>query len=151
METVRHEIPVRDLDQPSNLNKLRCAFFAPADLRPGRSVDAVTRETADLFQAIVADMEQHNQDSERLARYLNQIVFCLYAEDAGLLPGAPFSQAVGEQFRVLEVFDRAVRSLFQQMAGGGLFGATEIAHFNGGPVQQRRHRGTEHSRPGTAR
>ena len=131
METVRHEIPVRDLDQSSHLDKLRYAFFAPAELRPNRSVDTVTRETADLFQEIVADMEQHNEDPEKLARYLNQIVFCLYAEDAGLLPGAPFSQVVRDHFRNPELFDRAIRNLFQQMAGGGLFGATEIAYFNG--------------------
>ena len=131
METVRHVIPIRDLDQPSNLNKLRYAFFAPAELRPGRSVEAVTRETADLFQGIVADMEQHNEDPERLARYLNQIVFCLYAEDAGLLAGRPFSQIVKEHFKDPELFEQAVGNLFAQMAGGGMFGATPVAHFNG--------------------
>ncbi len=131
METVRHVIPVTDLDQPSNLNKLRYAFFAPAELRPGRSVEAVTRETADLFQGIVADMEQHNEDPERLARYLNQIVFCLYAEDAGLLAGRPFSQIVKEHFKDPELFEQAVGNLFAQMAGGGMFGATPVAHFNG--------------------
>ena len=129
METVRHEFPVSALDQSINLDKLRYAFFAPAQLRPGRSVDTVTKETADLFQAIVADMEQHSEDPERLARYLNQIVFCLYAEGAGLLSG--FSQTVRQHFRSPELFDRAIRNLFEQMAGGGLFGATEIAHFNG--------------------
>ena len=129
METVRHEIPVSGLDQSIHLDKLRYAFFAPAQLRPGRSVDTVTKETADLFQAIVADMEQHSEDPERLARYLNQIVFCLYAEGAGLLSG--FSQTVRQHFRSPELFDRAIRNLFEQMAGGGLFGATEIAHFNG--------------------
>ena len=105
METVRHVISVTDLDEPSNLNKLRYAFFAPAELRPDRSVDTVTKETADLFQAIVGDMEQRDEDPEDLARYLNQIVFCLYAEDAGLLPGEPFTQVVRDHFRDPEVFD----------------------------------------------
>ena len=66
METVRHEIPVAALDQPAHLDKLRYAFFAPVELRPDRSVDTVTRETADLFQAIVADMEEHTDDPEKL-------------------------------------------------------------------------------------
>ena len=130
-ETVRHVIPVTDLDQPENLNKLRYAFFSPDDLRPGRSVEAVTRETADLFHAMVADMEQHDQDPEKLARYLNQIVFCLYAEDADLLPDNLFTQVVNQHFRAPELFDQAVRDLFRQMAGGGMFGAAPIAHFNG--------------------
>ena len=131
METVRHEIPVAELNQPAQLRKLQWAFFSPAEFRPNRTVDAVTKETAELFQAIVVDMEQHTADSERLARYLNQIVFCLYAEDAGLLPGSPFSQVVHQHYRNPPVFDSAIGSLFQQMAGGGMFGATQIAHFNG--------------------
>ena len=131
METVRHEIAVVSLDQPANLEKLRCAFFAPAELRPNRSVDAVTRETADLFQAIVEDMEQHTEDQEKLARYLNQVVFCLYAEDAGLLPGAPFSDIIRTYFRDPVRFDQAIRNLFRLMAEGGMFGTTQIAYFNG--------------------
>ena len=131
METVRHEIPVAALDQLEHLEKLRRAFFAPAEFLPGRTVDTVTKETADLFQAIVADMEQHTDDPENLARYLNQIVFCLFAEDAGLLKGAPFSQIVREHFRSPALFDQAIRNLFGQMADGGMFGATPIAYFNG--------------------
>ena len=131
METVRHEIPISELDQPAQLRKLQWAFFTPSELRPNRTVDAVTKETADLFQRIVEDMEQHAADPEKLARYLNQIVFCLYAEDAGLLPGNPFSQVVHQHYRSPAVFDSAIGNLFGQMAGGGMFGATQIAHFNG--------------------
>ena len=131
METVLYEIPVAELAQQENLAKLRHAFYDPDQLRPGRTVDQVTRETADLFQAIVEDMEQRTDDSEKLARYLNQIVFCLYAEDAGLLPGNPFSEIVRGHNHNPQLFDLAIRNLFQQMATGGLFGAVEIAHFNG--------------------
>ena len=76
-------------------------------------------------------MEQHNEDPEKLARYLNQIVFCLYAEDAGLLPSGVFTQIVSQHFRNPETFNLAVTGLFNQMAKGGLFGAAEIAYFNG--------------------
>ena len=136
METVRHEIPVAALEQREQLDKLRRVFHAPADFRPNRTLDAVTRDTADLFHAIVLDMERSNADpsassGEKLARYLNQIMFCLYAEDAGLLPGGLFTQIVRNHFHNPQLFDRAVRSLFQQMAGGGLFGADEVAYFNG--------------------
>ena len=44
-------------------------------------------------------MEKHNVDAEKLARYLNQIVFCLYAEDAGLLPEGLFTNIVNQQNR----------------------------------------------------
>ena len=131
METVLHEIPVAQLDEPANLELLRNAFFAPHALRPDRSVERVTEETAHLFRDIVADMEQHTDDPEQLARYLNRIVFCLYAEDAGLLPNGLFSQIVREHYRRPDLFNQAVANLFERMAVGGLFGLTEVAHFNG--------------------
>ena len=131
MVTARHVIPVPDLDQKENLDKLRWAFHAPAEFRPDRTVDAVTRETADLFFAIVQDMEQQGVDSDRLARYLNQIMFCLYAEDAGLLSNRPFSRTIQQHFHNPDLFDQATTQLFGQMANGGLFGADEVAHFNG--------------------
>ena len=136
METVRHEIPVSGLDEPGNLELLRNVFFAPEALRPRRSVDEVTRDTAALFQSIVEYMERADTpdgppDPERLARYLNQLVFCLYAEDAGLLPDDLFSRIVARNYREPALFDGAVRNLFAQMAAGGFAGADRIAHFNG--------------------
>ncbi len=131
MATERHEIPVAALDQKQHLDKLRWAFHAPVRFRPNRTVDAVTRETADLFYSIVRDMEQRDVDPEKLARYLNQIVFCLYAEDAELLPSGLFTRIVREYNHDAQTFDDAVRNLFQQMSGGGLFGADRINYFNG--------------------
>ena len=136
METVRHEIPVSGLDDPANLQLLRNVFFAPDALRPARSVDEVTRATATLFQSIVEYMERGDAaaappDPERLASYLNQLVFCLYAEDAGLLPANLFTNIVARNYREPALFDGAVRSLFAQMAAGGFAGADPIAHFNG--------------------
>jgi len=137
METARYEIPVAGLEQPDRMQLLRDAFFAPGRFRERlRSVDEVTRATAALFQAIVEYMEQGNTagappDPERLARYLNQLVFCLYAEDAGLLPEGLFTRIVAQNYREPSSFDGAVRSLFAQMAAGGFAGADPIARFNG--------------------
>ncbi len=132
METARHDIAVVNLDQPDLLQLVSDAFFAPHRFRERlRSVDAVTRETAALFQSIVEDMETRNEDPERLARYLNQLVFCLYSEDAGLLPDGLFTRIVAQHYRNPATFDRAIQTLFAQMATGGFSGADEIAHFNG--------------------
>ena len=96
MATEQHIIPVAGLDRNQHLEKLRWAFHAPAEFRPDRTLEDATKETADLFHAIVQDMEKHNVDPEKLARYLNQIVFCLYAEDAGLLPEGLFTSIVNQ-------------------------------------------------------
>ena len=148
METARYDVGIHELAQPDRLGLIRDVFFAPQRFRERlRSVDAVTRETAALFQSIVEDMELHaantvphspntvapysDTGAERLARYLNQLVFCLYSEDAGLLPEGLFTRIVQQHYRDPATFDRAVRSLFAQMATGGFSGADEIAHFNG--------------------
>ena len=137
METVLHEIPVAGLDEPANLELLHNVFFAPDALRPERSIEQVTEETAFLFRDIVTDMERHSAaadssgDPERLARHLNRIVFCLYAEDAGLLPNAPFTNTLQQHTRRPDLANRAINGLFEQMAGGGMFGADAIPHFNG--------------------
>ena len=132
METARYDVGIEELERPDRLEVVRDVFFVPHRFRERlRSVDAVTRETAALFQSIVVDMEARNEDPERLARYLNQLVFCLYSEDAGLLPDGLFSRIVRQHYRDPETFDRAIRSLFAQMAMGGFSGADEIAHFNG--------------------
>ena len=132
METARYDVGIGEFEEPARLELLRDVFFAPHRFRERlRSVDAVTRETAAVFQSIVVDMERHDVDPERLARYLNQLVFCLYAEDAGLLPEGLFTRIVAQHYRNPATFDRAIRSLFAQMATGGFSGADEIAHFNG--------------------
>ena len=131
MATERHDIAVEALDQKEKLDKLRWAFDAPIKFRPNRTADAVTKETADLFFNIVRELEDQVDDAEELAHYLNQIVFCLYAEDAGLLPDGLFTRIVKQHYHNLSLFDTATRDLFRQMANGGLFGADEVAYFNG--------------------
>ena len=130
-ERVIHEIPIDLLVMPEMLEKLRWAFFDPDRLEPENTPEQVTQETANLFRCIVKDMEQYSPDPEKLARYLNQLVFCLYAEDAGLLPKELFTQIVRNQYHSPDQFNLAVADLFRKMAGGGLFGYFGIAHFNG--------------------
>ena len=131
MVTVRHVIPVAELDRKEHLDKLKWAFHAPDEFRPDRTLEDATKETADVFHAIVQDMEKHNVDAEKLARYLNQIVFCLYAEDAGLLPEGLFTNIVNQQNHDAGAFDQVVQNLFGLMASGGFFGADHVRHFNG--------------------
>lgn len=131
METVLHEIPITELGDPENFNKLVSAFFYPSDFRPNRTRETVTKETADIFHAIVADMEQRNADPVKLSRYLNQIVFCLYAEDAGLINDNLFVEALRRHYRRPAVFDRAVAQLFNLMSTGGQALYHTVNHFNG--------------------
>ena len=132
METARYDVSIDELEQPERLELIKDVFFAPQRFRERlRPVDVVTQETAKVFQSIVEDMEARNEDPERLARYLNQLVFCLYSEDAGLLPDGLFTRIVAQHYRDPATFDEAIRSLFMLMATGGHAGADQIAQFNG--------------------
>ena len=151
METARYDLGIGELEQPERLGLVRDVFFAPYRFRDRlRSVDAVTRETAAVLQSIVVDMEARNEDPERLARYLNQLVFCLYSEDAGLLP---------------EGAVHARRRPTLSQSGNVRRGNTQPVHSDGyrracrrrpnrplqrRPVQRGRQRGVEHGCPATA-
>ena len=131
METVRHDIPVNEIDFPENLDKLRRVFHDPAWFSTNRTVEKVTQETADVFKKIVADMERLEADPETLARYMNQIIFCLYAEGAGLLQEQIFTQTVLRHRSNPPMLDRLIRRLFSNMAAGGEFGYFIVKWFNG--------------------
>ena len=130
-ELVVYEFPIRELGAQENLDLLNLVFFDPDKLEPERTVHEVTRDTARLFYKIVADMEQRGVDPERLARYLNQIIFCLYAEDTGLLRNELFTQAVSNLSGHPGHFDGAVRELFERMSAGGRYAHFLIDTFNG--------------------
>ena len=136
MESVQREIRIADLAEPETLAVVKRIFTDPDWFNTGRSRDDVTRETASLFQAVSNDMAGSGYGADpskirELAQYLNQIIFCLYAEDAGLLPDGAFTGLVVNQRREPDRFRRGAQTLFAEMNHGGLFGPQTIEHFNG--------------------
>ena len=72
-------------------------------------------------------------DPRRVAHFLNKIVFCLFAEDAGLLPGNVFSAILEEAARDKSGLSEMLAELFDKMrTGKGRFGTVTIPWFNGG-------------------
>ena len=133
MESVQREIRIADLAEPQSesLNILKRVFTDPESFNTGKSRDDVTKETAALFQAVSNDMAGSGYGHRELAQYLNQVIFCLYAEDAGLLPDGAFTGLVVNQRRNPDRFKRGAETLFAEMNHGGLFGTQTIDHFNG--------------------
>ena len=136
MESVQREIRIADLEQPEIRDVIKRVFTDPEWFNTGKSRADVTKETAALFQAVSNDMAGSGYGADpskirELAQYLNQIIFCLYAEDAGLLPDGAFTGLVVNQRREPERFRRGAQTLFAEMNHGGLFGPQTIEHFNG--------------------
>lgn len=125
-----YDIPLEALGEPHNLETLRALFHAPERLRPGTTSEAITTEVARRLGEVAQGLRGRGCDPTEVARFLDRIVFCLFAEDVGLLPQQIFSRLV-EKSRDPEHFSRLIAQLFDAMRTGGDFGLEEIKHFNG--------------------
>src|SRR5208282_4148976 len=70
---------------------LRAVFTDPARLRPDRSTADVTEMAAAEFATLADSLRARGVDPQRAAHFLMRLLFCLYAEDIGLLPAKLFS------------------------------------------------------------
>ncbi len=129
--SVVHEINLEAIGEQRNLEILRSLFFEPEKLRPGRTSISITQEAASMLAEIAQSISNRGLDPFESAHFLNRLVFCLFAEDIGLLPEMIFSKIIekseGEGIR----FSKMLSHLFETMAKGGEFGLETIRHFNG--------------------
>lgn len=121
-----------ELDRPENLAVLRAVFGNPEALRPGQTTEDVTKEVAGRFAELADGMRNRRVPAERAAHFLMKLMFCMFAEDIGLLPDKLFSKVLALSKNDPKGLARRLHSLFQAMAGGGEFGADTILHFDGG-------------------
>ena len=126
-----YEVNLANLAEPRSLEILRAVFHEPAKLKPGAPSRAITEEAAAHIGELAEALRIRGVEPRRAARFLDRMVFCLFAEDVGLLPDGLLTRVLRNTLDKPEVFGRSVSSLFDAMATGGLFGADEIRRFNG--------------------
>ena len=129
---VVHCIPLADLALPENLDKLRRVFTAPESFKPTLTTEHVTRQIAEQFGQIALGLRERGHDPQDAAHFLMKCMFCLFAEDVGLLPKDLFKTLLERGRRAPQRLTGLLRDLFAKMSSGGDFGADEIAYFNGG-------------------
>lgn len=129
--SVTHEIPLEELGEPRSLEILRAVFLDPEKLRPGKTSEAITQDAAQQFAGIAESMRKRGLDSGKVAHFLDRVVFCLFAEDIGLLPDMIFSRITEKAGGDPVKFSRFIGQLFEAMSTGGEFGLETIRHFNG--------------------
>ena len=81
-----YEFELEDLADPANFDRLRAVFYNPDELRSGRTRSKLTKEAADKFQTISDSLQHRNPDREAVAHFVNQLVFCFFADSVKLLP-----------------------------------------------------------------
>ena len=127
-----HEFTLYELDDPATRNLLKWAFSEPERLRPEQTRQALTEQAAATFAELAQGLRERGHEPQTVAHFVNRLVFCMFAEDVGLLPDQMFRRML-EQARLRpERFAGMARSLFAAMKDGGAVGFEEVAWFNGG-------------------
>lgn len=122
-----------DLNAFEVRQKLRWAFTDPERLRPELTREKVTAAAATAFGQIAQNLIAQGHDRQRVAHFLNKLVFCLFAQDVELLPDYIFSSILDEGIKQPDDFADMLRQLFGLMSSrGGRFGTTFIPWFDGG-------------------
>ena len=129
---VTHVLTLDDLLLPEKLDLLRLAFNDPEKLRSAITTTHVTQQATEKFAAIAQILRRFGNNPPQVAHYLIRLLFCLFAEDVGILPDRLFSRLVTRPKQNAATFAEQLKQLFAAMATGGYFGVETILHVDGG-------------------
>ncbi|MCB8929383.1 MAG: class I SAM-dependent DNA methyltransferase [Ardenticatenaceae bacterium] len=126
-----HEITLDDLLTREGMDRLRALFYKPEQFRAAQTTEHVTEEAARQFARLAEQLRKWGEAPDKIAHFLIRLLFCLFAEDIGLLPENLFSQLVARTRGRAPDFAHQLQQLFNAMQNGGWFGVAEIAQFDG--------------------
>jgi len=132
LPTRTYTLTLDDLLKPESIQILKTVFNNPEELKPKVTVESVTREAAEKFARLARNLHNYGEDPQEVAHFLIRLLFCLFAEDIGLLPERLFPRLLEQTRRNASDFQNVLAQLFRAMNTGGYFGSEKILHFNGG-------------------
>lgn len=127
-----HIIRLDEIDTPENQRMLRALFDNPDFFRPDKTTFHVTEQAAARMGELAKRLTDRGNDPHLVAHFLIQCVFCMFAEDAGLLPEKLFETVMDKSNPDGGKAQKRLTALFEAMCDGGGFGADDIPWFNGG-------------------
>ena len=131
-----HDFTLEDLAHSGTREILLNVFRHPERLQPVKTREQVTKDVAKDFSAIAERLRMKGHAPDKVAHFLNRIVFCLFAEDVDLLQDDLFKRLLStlskRRDQVPERSRKMLSELFANMRGGGEYGLENILHFNGG-------------------
>jgi type II restriction/modification system DNA methylase subunit YeeA len=129
----RHEVRLDEMADPVRLGVLKSVFADPERLRPGTTRAALTAKAAAEFAELAGQLRTRGNAPQAVAHFINRLVFCLFADDVGLLPTGLFERMLEASRKRPAQFEGYARRLFAAMAErGGEVDFTPVAWFNGG-------------------
>ena len=127
-----YEFDLDDLTDHAVRDRLKWAFSDPERLRPGETRRGLTERAAAAFAAVAQTLRARGHDPPVVAHFVNRLVFCMFADDVGLLPDHMFTRMLQQARRTPAQFTELAGELFHVMAAGGRVGFEAVAWFNGG-------------------
>ena len=123
-----HEFVLDDLADAAVRDKLKWAMSDPERLHPGESIQALTERAAATFASLAQSLREHGHAPQAVAHFVNRLVFCMFAEDVGLLPDNMFTRMLEqarkrpEDFAVLawDLFGGDVHRRPDRVRGSGM-------------------------------
>jgi len=127
-----HDFTLDDLLDGAVRERLKQAFTDPEALRPQKTRQALTEETAREFASLAQRLRERGHEAYQVAHFVNRLVFCMFAEDVGLLKDNLFTRMLERSRANPGDFVANAEMLFRAMAKGGSVGFETVDWFNGG-------------------
>jgi hypothetical protein len=117
--------------------RLRLIWTDPTTLDPARQSADVTREISAHLAELAKSLEDAGHRPRAVADFLTRCLFCMFAEDVGLLPERSFTDLLNSLPADGSGFPELVEQLFREMNSGTGKGISlvlrkKLLQFNGG-------------------
>jgi len=114
-----YRITLDQLDDPKFVKRLRAIWTDPASIDPRRLSADVSRrvalQLADVSSALERRVRDHPEQVQEASLFLMRILFCMFAEDVGLLPKDKFKGFLESSLDDDALFKRGLADLWQNM------------------------------------
>lgn len=128
-----------DLRDDAIRERLRRIWLEPLALDPAKISAEVTREIAGYLAILAASLEKAGHPPRLVAEFLTRCLFCMFAEDVGLLEKESFRGLLESLRSSPEGFVPTLTQLFAEMQRGKDFSTLlrrKILKFNGGLFEE---------------
>ena len=106
-----HEFELDDLADAATRDRLKWAFSDPERLRPGETRQSLTERVAASFASVAQALRERGHDPQAVAHFVNRLVFCMFADDVGLLPDHMFTRMLRHALPAPARFGERLRSV----------------------------------------
>jgi len=117
----KHVFMLEDLLDANVRRRLKNVFSeaGAGTFKPQRKRSELTADIAGAFVDIAKSLRQRGHAADKVAHFVNRMVFCMFAEDVDLLPDKLFTKLLQLSLKDPPKFQKHAQKLFSQMREGG--------------------------------